>query len=744
MMRQALSFIASNNIKEAEKLCQYIQGDSQDNVFVHLVFGIAAHERGDFSTAISHLEISHTINPEFGAVLLENFLNNLPTAIHYFYENSLRALHNAKINIMGTGALTHSLLATHFISQGRHEDAVFHLERARALKPDDASALQRLLLAHSLAGINALNLGSNKSAIFHFERAHTLKPDDSNSVQRLLSVHTHAGINALGTGSNKDAIFHLERAYALKPDDTASLQRLSSAYSLAGIAALNSGATKDAVSHFERAYALKPENAETLKRLLSAHIVAGAGALGQNLPDDAVAHFERAHALRPDDTETAQKLSLAYVNAGAIAFRQGMYADGAAYLERAYGIKPDDVQIFHKLVIGLQHVGTELYEEDRYHEALPYLKRAVYLHPDNADVYGYLLAALQALEDEGSAHQLFQRMLEKQQDNPIALSGLARLIQPPARKNRSKGSADRATAKPKRRVRKNIKIFIFANCQGVQLKRVLARLLESAVNADIINTRCDHGIDAKIKEHLDFVKECDVVIYQPVWEFVDGVRTYKISSALDAELPANALRIAIPYIYSSYLWPLYINKGAVVTSKSVMSLLCSDVSMDKILQDYDDGILDFEFSPRYQESMGVIQSKECVTQVRIHDYITKNIRDEYLFTSCAHPTLTVFSECARQIRNILCESNVVSLPEFNKNIYNHWPVDAIPKPMYSPIDNSSLNHFQFNWCNRDGIPYATRYYHTLLRYIRSQWVSGLGSPTFPSGSLAHIDMTPAI
>jgi tetratricopeptide (TPR) repeat protein len=229
--------------------------------------------------------------------------------------------------------------------RGNHELAVSTIQRAIAIRPDEAAY-------HSNLGTILHAQGELDEAAACFERALALKPDWGE-------VHSNLGNILQLQGRLDEAAACQERALILKPE-------CAEAYSNLGNVRQNQHRLPEAVALYERALVIKPD-------YIDAHNNLGIALLEQDKIDEAVVHFERALVLKPDFVD-------AHYNLGTALSKQDRTEEAKAHLKRALLLKPDYANAYNNL-------GNILKEEGRFDDAMAHFERAIALKSDHAEAH---------------------------------------------------------------------------------------------------------------------------------------------------------------------------------------------------------------------------------------------------------------------------------------------------------------------------------------------------------------------
>ena len=153
---------------------------------------------------------------------------------------------------------------------------------ALASTPDNTVAEENL-------GQALFEHGKINEALFHLDKALRIEPNDA-------IAHGELGAILLRVPQEqKEALAHLQRSLELYPNQ-ASVQ------SALGVALLEAGDAGESLKHLQTAIALDPDNSD-------AHYNLGNTLLQLMEPQEAVAEYERAFRMNPKDTEALNNLA---------------------------------------------------------------------------------------------------------------------------------------------------------------------------------------------------------------------------------------------------------------------------------------------------------------------------------------------------------------------------------------------------------------------------------------------------
>jgi tetratricopeptide (TPR) repeat protein len=196
---------------------------------------------------------------------------------------------------------------------GKIDEALFHLDKALRIEPNDA-------VAHAALGAILLGIPQQqKEAITHLQRSLEIYPNQA-------AVHSTLGVALLEARNAEESFKHLQAAIALDPDN-------SDAHYNLGNTLLYLLRPKEAVTEYERAFQLNPKDAEALNNL--AWVLATWPDPGGRDSAKAVVWAEKADAL-------TQKRSAVHVATLAAAYAEaGRFAEAIKTAERALQLATD-------------------------------------------------------------------------------------------------------------------------------------------------------------------------------------------------------------------------------------------------------------------------------------------------------------------------------------------------------------------------------------------------------------------
>jgi hypothetical protein len=223
-------------------------------------------------------------------------------------------------------------------------------------------------------------------------------------------------------------------------------------------------------------------------------------------------------------------------------------------------------------------------------------------------------------------------------------------------------------------------------------------------------------------QHL--INIADVFIYQPLSDKFGKNNTDYIKTFLKP----SCVPISIPYVYNLSLWPIFVtSKGDVndqwesrdayskiyKNAEVIDVLLAQKLSLNDILNLYDNERIDFKYTERYFETMSILKDKDNICDVNVHDFIENKFKDERLFLSASHPTTPVYVHMSNQILERLNLSTIVGKFDLD------YAQTGSPTPIELPT--SSVKHFNFTFTTKEEEIIANKYYRQIIiEYVNSK------------------------
>ncbi|HEY2818900.1 MAG TPA: tetratricopeptide repeat protein [Casimicrobiaceae bacterium] len=210
--------------------------------------------------------------------------------------------------------MAHNNLAGVLIARGKVDEAIGHIERALALRPDYAEARNNL-------GLALANRGRVDAALEQYRQALELQP-------AYAEAHNNLGVLLARRGQVEDAIAQYTRALQIDP-------ALAGAHYNLAEALTTRGRTDEALAHLREALALEPDYAE-------AHNSLGVLLAERGRFEEAREAFVKAVELKPQYADARNNL-------GIVLARSGRFDDAIAQFLKAIEADPASAKIRENL-----------------------------------------------------------------------------------------------------------------------------------------------------------------------------------------------------------------------------------------------------------------------------------------------------------------------------------------------------------------------------------------------------------
>jgi hypothetical protein len=237
------------------------------------------------------------------------------------------------------------------------------------------------------------------------------------------------------------------------------------------------------------------------------------------------------------------------------------------------------------------------------------------------------------------------------------------------------------------------KCILYGNCQVMIYAYEILKSIKNFtdeyelypyVNHDRLNTVKLVNINIKILE------DCDLFIYQPL---NDNHGVYSTNYLLKF-IKNNCIKISFPYIYNSALYTIHWENETInwrigtlynCGYKNIMIMIKNNISLDKILEKYDNNELDFYFEERMNICIESLKKKESECTIKVSQFILENHKDKRLFISQNHLTNYFFKWIVNEI---------LKFSNKNYNINNNYAFDG-QQENQNVNDKYNLNYYNF-------------------------------------------------
>lgn len=222
---------------------------------------------------------------------------------------------------------------------------------------------------------------------------------------------------------------------------------------------------------------------------------------------------------------------------------------------------------------------------------------------------------------------------------------------------------------------------IYANCQGRGINTFLQKqeLYHETYENHLFENY--HVIENGLSLPFDLLKQASLFIYQPL----KNKHGYYATDVIKNYLPATCKKISFPYVYNDALWPLYEENDKIGGEEIILNLIEKGYSLTKIINMFCAEAIDFEFERRFKKSIEILKQKEEITDIKVSDYILKNVSNEKIFLTQNHQTSSFYIYCANQILNHLGFSAIDFSERFHPNetgLPDCWPLSPYEAKYY--------------------------------------------------------------
>lgn len=247
-------------------------------------------------------------------------------------------------------------------------------------------------------------------------------------------------------------------------------------------------------------------------------------------------------------------------------------------------------------------------------------------------------------------------------------------------------------------------VVFYTNCQFHGLNYFLKKDIPCMNTQYISNYKL---IKNNLPIPFNIIERTDIFIFQPIDKKYGVYSTDKnIKDNIMVHLPSHCKTISIPYIYNSSLWILippceidgYISNypmmNKYINREPIEKLKIKGYSLDEVLELYFKGKIDFDYCNRFNESINILLKKEEMCDIKVAEFIRKNIKKHKLFLTQNHPTTCIYIHCVNQILSILGYNHKYNEFEYPENVCN--------LPLEWPQTSYDIKYWEFDYnCNID-------------------------------------------
>jgi len=190
------------------------------------------------------------------------------------------------------------------------------------------------------------------------------------------------------------------------------------------------------------------------------------------------------------------------------------------------------------------------------------------------------------------------------------------------------------------------KCILYGNCQATVYLYNKLIITPHFYNLYEIISYVNHDRDqVKKLKVIDIyeLKNCDLFIYQPLAES-HGV--YSTNNILKF-IKNTCIKISFPYLYNSSFYTVYFEDASTRWTtetlvncgwKNIILLINRGSTLNKILNLFDEGKLDFYFQERFNICLELLKEKEKNCTIKVSNFILSNYLKKRLFLTQNHPS----------------------------------------------------------------------------------------------------------
>lgn len=201
-----------------------------------------------------------------------------------------------------------------------------------------------------------------------------------------------------------------------------------------------------------------------------------------------------------------------------------------------------------------------------------------------------------------------------------------------------------------------LNILFYGNCQSQGVIYSLERAFEANYQ-HIVNYEY---IREKKELPIDLIKKADIFIYQPT-KSKHGIYSTdpNIENGICSHLSPNCKKISFPYMYNSAMWCFVPQDDAYKDIEPIIKLKKEGYSVESIIDKFLKGEIDFEHEKRFNNCISTLMENESECDVKVVDFILRNIFQVRLFLTQNHPSIHLYNHCANQILVLLASNKEI-------------------------------------------------------------------------------------
>jgi hypothetical protein len=271
-----------------------------------------------------------------------------------------------------------------------------------------------------------------------------------------------------------------------------------------------------------------------------------------------------------------------------------------------------------------------------------------------------------------------------------------------------------------------LKCLLIGNCQNDGLMHYLSLSKEFSETYDMKHYTNWQLIRDNCEVPMNDIQNADLFIYQPL-RIVHGCYSTDptVEGSIGSYVKDSTIKIAYPYIFSSSMWPL-VQKGKNINiwfgGEVIDNLLSEGLSRYDIINLYLKNEIKWDYKNRFKKSIQILKQKETITDIKVSNFIEKNLLDKLLFLIPQHPTSEVFLYVTNQILKKL------NMKELAEDIIKTVNDRNIPDSTYDhpsgmhPLHESFIEELNLNYGTEYLYDSKEFYLQRIMTYLNSNGI----------------------
>jgi hypothetical protein len=252
---------------------------------------------------------------------------------------------------------------------------------------------------------------------------------------------------------------------------------------------------------------------------------------------------------------------------------------------------------------------------------------------------------------------------------------------------------------------KKLNCLLIGNCQNDGIMYYLSQSDEFSKTYEMKHYTNWQLIKNNCEIPMNDIQNSDLFIFQPL-RIVHGCYSTDptVVGSIGSYVKDDCVKISYPYVFSSSMWPLVQkaqNQNIWFGGEVIDKLILEGLEKNDILNLYHQNKIDWQYKTRFEKSINILKEKEAITDIKISNFIEKNLKDILLFLIPQHPTSIIFLNIANQILEKL---NMKKL-NFEERVLKFVNERNLPDSTYNhssnmhPLHISLILDFDFKYGN---------------------------------------------